>query len=82
MRDISCQFKQFGFLCNEVFIMCVELSGNTFMKCFQLENKFPTLLGLARSVVLRTYSLDELMGMNLLRTFQSILHLPIIKVID
>ena len=82
VHNINCHFKQFGFLCNEMFMMCRNLSGRSFMKCFQLESKFPSLLDLARSVLLRTYSLDEFKKMNLPRVCMSILHLPFIKIVN
>ena len=82
IHSISCHYAQMGFSCNEIFFMCSNRAGRSFMKCFQLQNKFPTLLGLTRNVLLRTYSLDEFKKMNLSRVCQSILHLPIVKVID
>ena len=82
IHNISCSYKQIGFSCNEMFFMCSNLSERSFMKCFQLENNFPTLLSMTRNVLLRTYSWDELNQMDLPRICQSILHLPIVEIID
>ena len=82
LHHISLEFRQFGYLCNEVFMMCRNSSNRFFMKVLTLENKFPSLFDITLKVMLKNFTFKQLEEMNLQRVCKNILHYPFANMVD